>query len=41
MDCRYGSSGRITALQEKSPEFKPQFHQKKGKKQLREDLDWG
>jgi hypothetical protein len=32
MDWRCSSSGRAWALQTRSPEFKPQFHQKKKKK---------
>jgi electron transfer flavoprotein alpha/beta subunit len=35
-DCRYDSSSRMPALQEGSPEFKPQHCQKKKKKKKRE-----
>jgi hypothetical protein len=31
MDWRYGSSGNLSSLQDQSPEFKPQSHQKKKK----------
>jgi hypothetical protein len=34
MDWRYSSSDRLPGLQAQSPEFKPQFHQKKKKKKV-------
>jgi hypothetical protein len=34
MDWRCGSSGRESALQAQSREFKPQYHKKKKKKKV-------
>jgi hypothetical protein len=34
MDRRCGSSSRVPALQIRSPEFKPQFHKKKGRRHV-------
>jgi hypothetical protein len=34
MNWRCGSSNRVPALQVQSPDFKPQSHQKKKKKEL-------